>query len=270
MNRDPYSVRLICIVCEVCAKNGRPTPTKKVLLTHVNSEFNEEIQLDFFYATLRTKTFTVMTLTDTGTGLTELQITPPRKMDTILQTIEAAWTCQHGAPSALSADDEYSRKPLRNYLSAHSILFKPRPERRPNKIGKVGRKNCTVKAVLGKLDDEISDATPETLVSLSHAAFLSNPFSGNNILSSFEVVRVYLPAVVGIPKSMVTSELLDAHKAQAATSSLKCMLHARSPIVIQKELFKAGDPVWIFYNQASRTNRVNRLKQLWYLRKPTP
>lgn len=41
------AVRAVCDACEICAKNGRPKPARKVSLTHVNAAFNQELQLDF-------------------------------------------------------------------------------------------------------------------------------------------------------------------------------------------------------------------------------
>lgn len=244
--------------CEVCAKNGRPAPSKKVSLTQVNSAFHEEIQIDFMYTKLRGTRYTVMTLTDVGTGFTELCICSDRKMETIVKTVETVWVCQHGAPTAISSDDEYNRAPLRKYLSTNSILFKPRPARRHNKLGVVERKNGVVKAILSKLNKEHSNTDAVTLV--SRAAFLSNLFSGNKILSSFELVRGYSPSVVGIPKSQVTIELLNAHKEQAATCSLQRLLHSRCPTVISKELFNPGDPICVFYGSSKQNEAVEWAK----------
>lgn len=240
--------------CEVCAKNGRPKPSRKVSLTHVNEGFNEEVQIDFFYIDLRLTKYTVMNLTDTGTGFTEMEITADRNMETIIRVVETGWICKHGAPKAISADDEYNRKPLRQYLSAHEVTFKPRPVRRHNKTGIVERKNGTVKAILRKLNDEPSNADPHTLI--SRAAFLSNMFSGNRTLSSFELVRGYRPSVVGLPSTIVTSEILEAHKEQAAIRSLQRLLLSRAPSTTRKDLFSPNDPVWVFYKSSKQNEKV--------------
>lgn len=94
-----------------------------------------------------------MNMTDTGPGHTELVILSDRTMVNIIRPIEITWICKHRAPDAISADDEYNRAPLRNYLSSHDILFKPRPARRHNKISIVESKNRTIKTILAKLDD---------------------------------------------------------------------------------------------------------------------
>lgn len=122
-----------------------------------------------------------MNMTDTGTGYSELALTRSRSMDTVISVLEGYWVCRHGAPQAISADDEYNRKPLRAYLRSHNIQFKTRPARRHNKIGIVERKNRTLKAILSKLNDEKSSATVQII--LSRASLLSNLFSGNRLLS---------------------------------------------------------------------------------------
>lgn len=240
--------------CEICAKNGRPKSSRKVSLTHVNEAFNEEVQIDFFYIELRLTKHTVMNMTDTGTGFTEMQITPDRSMRTIIRTVETGWICKHGAPKAVSADDEYNKAPLRQYLSAHEVVFKPRPARQHNETGIVERKNSTVKEILRRLDGEVSDADAPTLV--SRAAFLSNMFSGNKTLSSFELVRGYRPSVLGLPSSRVTQDILQAHKEQAALRSLQRLLHSRAPSILRKDVLKQSDPVWVFYKSSKQNEKV--------------
>lgn len=188
--------------CEVCAGNGRPASSKKVSLTHVNAACNEDLQTVLFHITFRDQKHTVINITEISTRFTELCITSDGKMDTTLRTIETSWICQHGAPHAISADDEYNRAPLRNYFESYSNQFKSRPARRHHKIAVVERENGTLKVILQKLNDEKSDAAAHPIV--SSAAFLFNLFSGNRLLSSFQLVRGYSPSVVGIPKSSPT------------------------------------------------------------------
>lgn len=89
-----------------------------------------------------------MNMTDTGTEYSELALTCSRSMNTIIGVLEGYWVCRHGAPQAISADDEYNRKPPRAYLQSHNIQFKIRPARRHNKIGIAKRKNGTLKTIL--------------------------------------------------------------------------------------------------------------------------
>ena len=252
------AIERVCEACEVCAKNGRPIPSKKVSLSHVNQAFNVEIQIDFFFPTVRGKKHTVMNMTDTGTNFTEIVRCESREAQTMINAIETVWIYRHGAPAAISADDEYNRTAVCQFLRAHNIEFKPRPTRRHNKTGIVERKNATIKAIINKLDDEPSNATSETI--LKRAAFLSNLFSGNKLLSSFELARGYRPSVVGLPQTVVTQELLDAHKEQTAIRKLQKLLHSRSHQGHQPSLFSPGDQVWVFYNTSKQNEAVEWVK----------
>lgn len=124
---------------------------------------------------------------------------------------------------------------------------------RHNKTGIVERKNATIKAILSKLNNESSEASVETLV--RRAAFLSNLFSGNRVLSSFELVRGYRPSIVGLPSNLVTQELLDARKEQTPTRKSQRLLQSRAHHSHHPDLFNSGDSVWVF-NKTSKQNEA--------------
>ena len=248
------AIEQVCNACDVCAKNGRPVPTKKVSLTHVNQAFNVELQIDFMFPTIRGSKHTVIHITDAGTSYSETSICNSRTAHMMQEAIETIWIYRHGAPCAISADDEFNCVALQQFLRVHNIQFMPRPTRRYNKTGIVERKNATVKSILYKLNDELCQATPDTL--LKRATFLSNMFSGNQTLSSFELVRGYRPSVVGLPRNIVTQELLDAHKEQVATRKLQRLLNSRNYNSHRPDLFNAGDRVWVFYRTSKQNEAV--------------
>ena len=237
--------------CQVCCKNGRSKPSRKVSLSHVNAAFNEEIQVDFLFVNLKGQNIVILIITDTGTGYSELIIAENRTAQVIVRVIEQSWVCRHGAPKALSADDEYNRRPILDYLRTHEIQFKARPARRHNKTGIVERKIGVVKSILYKLNDEVSTAAASSIV--ARAAFLSNLFSGNRLLSSFELARGFSPSIIGIPPSVVPQELLEAHREQVAIRALQRIAHSRAPAMPHSEIFSPGTPVWVFY----RTTKQN-------------
>ena len=72
------AIEQVCNACEVCVKNGRPSPSKKVSLTHFSQAFNEELQIDFMFPMIRGKKYTVMHMTDTGTSYSETTICESR------------------------------------------------------------------------------------------------------------------------------------------------------------------------------------------------
>lgn len=241
--------------CEVCTKNGRPKPSRKVSVTHVDESFNEEIQLDFMFINLKEHDIVILVITDTGTGYSELIIVESRHSAVFIRELEQSWVCRHGAPKAVSADDEYNRKPTINYLRTHNIQFKPRPARRHNKTGVVERKIQVVKSILYKMNNEKTNASVSTLV--ARASFMCNFFSGNRILSSFELVRGYSPSIIGIPARTIPPEILQAHREQAAIRALQRLFQSRSPSLAGAEMFSPDTPVWVYY-RTSKQNERNR------------
>ena len=151
----------------------------------------------------------LLVMTDTGTRYTEATIVNDRTVSTIVSVYEKHWLCRHGASKRLSADDEYHRRVLTNYLETHRITFRARPIRRHNKIGIVERKNGTLKGILHRLAMIHSNAPMDTLV--SRATFICNLFSGSQTLSSFELASGYRLSLLGIPPTYVTQDILDAH-----------------------------------------------------------
>ena len=53
---------------------------------------------------------------------------------------------------------------------------------------------------------------------MARAVFLRNLFSRSRLASLFEQVRVYTPAVAGLPQIFVPKEIIDAHKEEVAIS----------------------------------------------------
>lgn len=159
--------------------------------------------------------------------------------------LEIVWIGKLDTRLAVSSDDENNRAPIRNYPASQIIVCNPRPAARHNKIGIVEQENGTVKAIMAKRDDEKSSATAETV--LSRAAFLSNMFSGNRILSAFELVsRGYCPSILGIPQTVVTAEILHVHCEQVANRTIQSHMSSRAPQVLRCDMFNPGDPVWVY------------------------
>lgn len=236
-----------CEMCEVCAKTGPPAHSKKLSLTHVNQNFNDEIQADFLFAKIRNETFTVIHYVDTGTAFSEGTVVTDRKASTVITQFDALWLYKHGAPNALSGDDEFNRRPITKALSERGVVFRGRPSRRHNKVGIVERKNGTIKRILERLQmDEKSEDNARTIV--KKAIFLSNVFSGSSIMSAFELTRGYTPSILGKGSQAVTEEMLKAHKQQEAVRAIHRLLRSRNPKVINCTAIKEGDKVLYYYN----------------------
>ena len=231
---------------------------RKLSLTHINSAFNQEIQIDFTHCDIDGTRYTLINLTDRGTAWSEMHIVANQNMETMKSSVERYWICTHGAPHALSGDDAYDKPNFHEFLKQHSITYRPRPARRHNKLGSVERKNQTVKSIIRKLDNEITTADAKKIV--ARAVFLSNMFSGSSKMSSFELAKGYTPSIIGIPSSRVTPELLQAHREQAATRALQKLLHTKNPSVLQSSILQPGDPVWVFYETSSKAKKREWVK----------
>lgn len=134
------AIEKVVTACEICTSSGRPTSSKKVSLTHVNEAFNEELQVDFTFCDIRGSKLILLHQTDSGTGYCEMFITNNRSMTSIKHHVETGWIYLHGAPTAITDDYEYNRRPLQAYLYIHRTLLHPKPAQRHNKIGIVERK----------------------------------------------------------------------------------------------------------------------------------
>ena len=253
-----HAIDVVDSECEVCTKNGRLASTLKVSLTYVNAAFNQEVQTDFMHCTMKNVKYTLINMTDRGTGWSETRIVPNQSVLTMQRNVEQFWICLHGAPQAFSADDAYDKPGFHTFLRQYSIVYKSRPSRRHNKLGTVERKNGTIKAIIGKLDSDITDADAETVV--ARAEFLSTLFSGSRKLSSFQLAKGYSPSILGIPSSRVTPELLNAHKEQAATRALQTLLNSRNNGTLPSQILKNRDPIWVYYDTSSKAKKNEWVK----------
>ena len=223
---------------QVCAKNGRPSISRKISISHINSGFNNEIQMDFTHCILKSKKEIIFHIVDTGTGWSETELVSDESIAAALKALERKLILTHGAPQSLSADDAYDKRNMHAFLLQHDIQYKPRPARRQNKLSHVERTNGTLKTILAKLNTDFSQADSMTL--LSRATFLSNMFSGPKTLSSFQLSKGYSPSILGMPSTKITNELLEAHKEQTAVRALQILLDTRNPRTVPQEHLQPG------------------------------
>lgn len=72
---DPKtSIRKVTAACQICAESGLPVPSKKISITHMNEAFNQNVQVDFTFCTVRGTQYTVPHMICTGTAYSETQI----------------------------------------------------------------------------------------------------------------------------------------------------------------------------------------------------
>lgn len=255
MKFDENMVRKVCdrvqSACPICASTGRPTDRKKISTTHLNSAFNQEVQADYVYITIHGKRHEVLNVIDTGTKYGERIITTSRSAEDMKGQFERIWFYRHGAPSNFSADHEFCRPVLRRFLTRHSIIIHPRPSRSSNKTGIVERNNGVLKTVLDKIQRADAHGTPELI--LARASFITNMMRGSKIMSAFQMARGYMPSILGIPRSIVSEEILEAHIERESVRALERIMRSKSPDVIDPAQITPGTRVMVFHNSTKHT-----------------
>lgn len=244
--------------CEICCSEGRPFHAKKISISHVNEAFNQELQADFFWITIQTQKAIVLNMVDAGTRYAERIIASARNAETMTSLIDQHWFDRHGAPAAFSSDPEFQAPILTKFLQRHKINIRKRPSRRHNKTGIVERNNGVFKAIFYRLAKEQSTASASALV--SRASFLSNLFVGSNTLSAFQLARGYTPSVLGLPPTIVTQDILDAHCEQVALRAIQKLLRSRNNHTIPANILKPGTDVFVFYNTSSHSVRTEWIR----------
>lgn len=66
-------------------------------------------------------------------------------------------------------------------------------------------------------------------------------------MSSLELARVYTPAIIGLPKTHFSDELIKAHEEQITRKSLQALHTARTSPVLNKDQLSKGTKVYIFH-----------------------
>lgn len=239
--------------CGICASTGRPAQHRKVSLTHVNSAFNGELQADFTVVFINGGKYEVLNLNDAGTRYGERTIATTRSAEAIKTIFEQAWLYQHGAPTRFSSDPEFCRPVLRRFLEGHGVTVLPRPSRSSHKNGRVERNNGVFKLIVERVARADANASPATIV--ARASFLTNCIRGSKLLSAFQVVRGYRPAVSGIPAKAVSQDMIDAYIAHEATRALNRMINARMPVELSSHVLPPGTAILVYYKSSKQCER---------------
>lgn len=67
-------------------------------------------------------------------------------------------------------------------------------------------------------------------------------------MSAFQLPRAFTPSILGIPRSIVSEELLKAHVEMEATRAIEKFMRSRIPNVPDSRLLRPGTEVFIFYD----------------------
>lgn len=145
----------------------------------------------------------VLHIVDAGTAYSKCEISADRPARCVTEILKRKRINRHRASSYFSTDLDFTREPIKRFLDTLDVRVRGRPVSRHIKTGIVERKQCSVKAIIGRLQPDKSTESNSLLPSL--ATFLFNLFSGSIYLSSFELARVYKPALLSIESRFVNT-----------------------------------------------------------------
>lgn len=234
--------------CAICAASGRPADKRKVSTTHVNSAFNNELQSDFCYVYIRGKKCEVLNMMDIGTRYGERIMTTSRSAEEIKRVFETHWFYKHGAPANFSADQEFCRPVLKRFLDEHAIKLNARPSRASNKTGRVERNNGVFKLILDRLQRADSKSAPDVLI--ARASFMTNLIRGSRIMNAFQLARGYAPSILGIPKRIMSEDLLHAHVERESTRALERIMRAKDARTLDQAQLPTGTDVFVYHHSS--------------------
>lgn len=255
MKFDQGKVREVCekgqSACPICVTTGRPIDRKKISTSHIHSAFNQDIQADYLYVTIHGKKHKILNIFDTGTKYGERTIASSRTADDMKERFEKMWFYHHGAPSNFSADHEFCRPILRRFLTRHSITIHPRPSRSSNKTGIVERNNGVLRTVIDKMQKADTNGTPEII--LARASFITNLLRGSKVMSAFQMARGYMPSILGIPRDIVTNDLLEAHIERESIRALERIMKSKSSDDTPNTQLTPGTKVMVFHKSTKHS-----------------
>lgn len=240
--------------CIPCTKSGRPANSTKISLKHVNKDFNAEVQADFLTVKCSRGKYEILNIIDTSTGYGERSVVKSRSAEVMKSKFEEYWICRHGSPGQFSADPEFCQPFFVKYLNGHSIEVNERPARSSHKNGRVERNNGLFKSVFGKLSKEKTDADIDLIV--ARASFVSNIIFGRSHLNSFQLARGYMPAIAGLPATILTQDMLDAHIQMSACRAIQRAATSRTPNNVPHLMIKPGDTIYVFYKSTNKSVNV--------------
>lgn len=235
--------------CSICKSTGRPHSSRKISFGKILVDFNEHVQVDFFFMQ-EMENEPVLDMVDIHTGLSQTAVTRTRRIAVAAEAFESLWINQHGAPRLVSGDPEFFNNSFANQLAYFRIKFQPRPSRAHNKIGVVDRKNAIIRHFAQKLFKEAFHArdTRGTTVNndaiIARATYLSNVLFASKTLSSFELSRGYCPQMQGLQNNIVTTELRAAHDEQVARRAIYKLIKSKAPQTLSSPDITRNDKVY--------------------------
>lgn len=248
MTTDPSLAQLIgkfSSACFSCARSGIPLLSKTFSPAYIDSAFNNLLKADSVYCVVSDENLCVLHSVDAGTSYSEVAVTTSRPADAVTTALEAMRILRHEAPRSFSIDPDFQTRPIRRFLSSHSLFPAKLPVRGNNKTGVVEKKNLTLKRITERLKHDDTKALNQALI--FRASFQSNVFSGSGLMVSFELDPAYTPAVLALPQSIVSESLLESYRDQLATRALQQLHKSRTPSTVPSSMLPEFRYILFFY-----------------------
>lgn len=113
--------------CPLCARSVHPLPSRKVFLTYVCQQFNEEIQMEFMFVDTRTTKQCALHIGDTGTRYSECVIVSNRSSNVMARELKSIWLHRHGTPKRFSSNSEFTKCRMKQFLATHYTAIAEQP-----------------------------------------------------------------------------------------------------------------------------------------------
>ena len=101
--------------CTSCSQTGRPLNSRKVSFGKILAQFNEHVQLDFFWID-ELGSLPIFHMVDKHTGFSVTVLSNSRDMEEISKLFELRWINTYGPPAVVSGDQEFFNSKFTNTL----------------------------------------------------------------------------------------------------------------------------------------------------------
>lgn len=76
---------------------------------------------------------------------------------------------------------------------------------------------------------------------------------GRSTLNAFQIARGYLPGIAGIPKKILTTELLNGYTKLSACRAIAAAVLTSNPKAIPISMLKKGDDIYVLYISTNKS-----------------
>lgn len=118
----------------------------------------------------------------------------------------------------------------------------------------IERNNGVFRTVLDKLHKSYTNTDVHTLV--ARASFMTNLIHGSKIINAFQMARGYAPSILGIPRQVVSQDMLDAHIDLEAIRAIEWIMRSKMPNTVNPDQLLSVTQVFVYY-KSSKQNEPN-------------